>query len=234
MQDNKQSGIYCIENLITNKKYIGQSNNIHNRWRKHISELNRNSHFNDYLQNAWNKYGVNNFKFYVLEYCEPDKLDEREKYYIDLYCTVNRNHGYNLKSGGQTNISYSEETRKKMSISIQRSYLNPKRKEIQRVNALKQWKNPEIKSKIIGSNNGMYGKHHTDEAKQKVSNKNKGRKSARRNTTPVLCVELNKKFADATTAGKEMNLDSSGILKVCQNKRKTCGGYTWTFINIGE
>ena len=49
------SGIYCIENIITNKKYIGQSINIKDRWSKHKSELNHQTHDNDYLQKAWNK-----------------------------------------------------------------------------------------------------------------------------------------------------------------------------------
>ena len=39
-KDTLVSGIYCIENLSTNKKYIGQSVNIYERWKKHISELN--------------------------------------------------------------------------------------------------------------------------------------------------------------------------------------------------
>lgn len=64
--DTLVSGIYCIENLSNSKKYIGQSVNISDRWKKHISELNRGSHHNDYLQKAWNKYGKNEFKFYVL------------------------------------------------------------------------------------------------------------------------------------------------------------------------
>ena len=50
----RQTGIYCIENLINNKKYIGQSVDIINRWRHHKNELNSKVHFNDYLQKSWN------------------------------------------------------------------------------------------------------------------------------------------------------------------------------------
>ena len=66
MQKNINSGIYCIENLTNQKKYIGQSVSVYNRWSKHKSELNRGTHDNDYLQNSWNKYGESKFKFYVL------------------------------------------------------------------------------------------------------------------------------------------------------------------------
>ena len=65
---------------------------------------------------------------------------------------------------------------------------------------------------------------------KKISEINKGRKSWRRDITPVRCVELDKEFIDSTDAGKIMNLDGSCILKVCQGKRKTCGGYHWEFI----
>ena len=84
---------------------------------------------------------------------------------------------------------------------------------------------------VSAENNPMYGKHHTEEAKLRVSNANKGRKSVRRNCTPVICVELNRVFEDATAAGKELNIDSSAILKCCRGERKTCGGYRWNFIN---
>lgn len=234
MDDMNISGIYCIENMITNKKYIGQSVNIEDRWRRHKGELNNDSHCNDYLQKAWNKYGENNFNFYTLEHCSIDQLDEREIYYINYYNTIDRDYGYNLKSGGQSCPVYSDEIRKKMSESTKKTYLNPERRKIQSINALKQWSNPEIKNKISGSNNGMYGRHHTDETKQKISECNKGKLSWRRNTTPVFCDELNKEFKDATEAGKELSIDSSAILKVCQGKRKTCGGYHWKFLDIGK
>lgn len=235
MQKETDCGIYCIENISTSKKYIGQSKHIRERWNKHKSELNNQSHFNDYLQKAWNKYGPDDFKFYVLEYCSESQLDDKEIYYIEFHNTMDRNNGYNLKSGGQTSTNYySTETRKKMSESVKKSYTNPERRKIQSANAIKQWSNPEIKTKIMGANNSMYGKHHTEEAKQKVSNANKGRVSKRRNTTPVFCIELNKEFTDATEAGKALSLDGTCILKVCQGKRRTCGGYKWKFIKDKE
>ena len=227
------SGIYCIENIVNNKKYIGQSKNINDRWRRHKSELNRGNHDNDYLQKSWNKYGESNFSFYILDNCNLSELDEKEKYYIDFYKTLDRNYGYNLKSGGQNNGSIaSEYVRQKMSSSLKQAYAkNKELKDKRRQDALNQWANPELKDKISGKNNGMYGKHHSDEAKQKMSEKKKGRPSSKRNTTPVLCIELNQVFDCAVTAAQAMKHKSTaGILEVCKGNRKTAGGYHWKFL----
>jgi group I intron endonuclease len=67
-----KSGIYCIENKKNHKKYIGWSTAIHLRWKKHKSELKMNTHHNNYLQNAWNKKGEKNFKFFVIEEYPPN------------------------------------------------------------------------------------------------------------------------------------------------------------------
>ena len=232
--ETKTSGIYCIENIVTNKKYIGQQINMYSRWQKHISELNRGIHFNSYLQNAWNKYGIDAFKFYVLEYCSSTELDIKESHYIEYYNTLDRSCGYNLKSGGQSHNYCADDAKMNISKGLKRAYSDPQKREKQRENALKQWANPEIKKKICGKNNAMYEKHHTEEAKRKISEARKGNPGPLKYTSPVLCIELNRVFQDAATAGKEMCLDSSCILKVCRKERKTCGGYTWEFVNIGK
>lgn len=42
--------------------------------------------------------GIWNFTFELLEECSRDKLNEREKYYIDFY--KSNLYGYNLTKGG--------------------------------------------------------------------------------------------------------------------------------------
>lgn len=230
---NNLSGIYCIENLSTKKKYIGQSVNVRERYFKHKSELKNNKHSNTYLQNAWNKYGSDDFKFFILEYCSISKLDAREKYYIQTYDTENRDVGYNLKSGGQYGGSIlSDEIKKKIGASNKKYYENHPEARVTRHESTKAyWANPEVRALRSGKGASMYGKHHTEEAKKKMSEACTGRKSPKRNPTPVMCIESGIIFEDATTAGKELFLDSGGILKVCQQKRKTCGGFHWKFVN---
>lgn len=94
-------GIYCIENIINNRKYIGLSRDIYRRWVEHKSELRRGTHANVYLQNAWNKYGENNFEFNIVELCDPFVICDRERYYIAKYHTLSHENGYNLTKGGE-------------------------------------------------------------------------------------------------------------------------------------
>ena len=94
-------GIYCIENTINGKRYIGLSRDIERRWIEHRSELNRKDHVNQYLQSAWNKYGEDSFKFYIVELCDEESLSDRECHYIDKYKTLSHEYGYNLTVGGE-------------------------------------------------------------------------------------------------------------------------------------
>ena len=63
----KSSGIYCIENLIDGKKYIGSTTNFQKRFSKHLYELGHGYHPSLHLQNAYKKYGSENFKFSIVK-----------------------------------------------------------------------------------------------------------------------------------------------------------------------
>lgn len=79
-------GVYCIQNAINNKRYIGSSVNVLVRLEKHRSLLRSNKHENLYLQNAWNKYGEDNFICYLLEAYDTDVkeyLTKKEQSWID-------------------------------------------------------------------------------------------------------------------------------------------------------
>lgn len=189
-------GIYCIENIDTHKKYIGQSKNIHKRWVDHKWALNNNVHDNDYLQKAWNKYGENHFLFSVVEECLDDQLDVREIYYIGYFATYDRSNGYNLRGGGG------------------------------RIGDM----TPEVREKLSGENNPMYGKHHSNEARQKISVARKGVYSNDNHPRcrAVYCIELNRVFWGAREAEKLFGISNANICNCCNGKIKSAGKYPET------
>lgn len=143
-------GIYCIECTETDTKYIGQTfENFYRRWTFHKWSLKNNKHSNIYLQNAWNKYGECNFKFYPIEgfdisqkeIINKNKLDELEQCYIEQYDTFKN--GFNLTTGGE------------------KCNMNPL--------------SDEAKRKIGEKNRiNMLGKKHTEETKKLMSESHKG------------------------------------------------------------
>jgi group I intron endonuclease len=63
----KISGIYSIFCVSDQKRYIGFSMNIEERWYFHRRKLNKNIHENKIMQNAWNKYGKDDFEFSIVQ-----------------------------------------------------------------------------------------------------------------------------------------------------------------------
>lgn len=157
----KISGIYCIENLINGKKYVGKSVDIYDRFSYHRSHLNRKDHDNSYLQNAWNKYGEENFKWYIIKEFPKNKLIEKEIFYIKKLKSKFPK-GYNLTDGGDGSNNPSEETRKKMSIARLGKSLSEESKR-------KLSENAEI-----NPNYGMKNKHHSEKSKRKMRKTKKG------------------------------------------------------------
>lgn len=90
--------IYSITNKTNNKKYIGKTIDLKHRWNNHIYDLSNNKHHSCKLQNAWLKYGQNNFQFDIVEEVDEINLNDREKYWIQYYDTYLN--GYNETFGG--------------------------------------------------------------------------------------------------------------------------------------
>lgn len=92
----EQMYIYQITNLINNKIYIGQTNNIAKRWSNHKCCNSPNM----VIAKAIKKYGIENFKFEVLYRNIPiEQIDDLEQKVIkEKNCRVPN--GYNVAQGG--------------------------------------------------------------------------------------------------------------------------------------
>lgn len=103
--------IYEIKNKYNKKRYIGQTTRTATiRWNEHLYKLINNTHPNNKLQAAWNKYGKDNFEFNVIYTCVSlDELNKLE----ELYVARNKD-GYNLIAGG-TSKKWSVESRLRLS-----------------------------------------------------------------------------------------------------------------------
>ena len=82
------SGIYTIINTITGRQYIGSTKHLEKRRYEHFLSLKHNIHGNRYLQNSFNKYGMQKFDFRILERLDIDGLIPQEQYWIDRAATL--------------------------------------------------------------------------------------------------------------------------------------------------
>ena len=75
--------VYLIKNLVNKKFYIGSTKNFNVRKLRHIQTLKNNYHHNVHLQRSFNKHGLKNFVFEILEECTEEVLFEKEQYWIN-------------------------------------------------------------------------------------------------------------------------------------------------------
>ena len=78
-------GIYRIRNVKNGKFYIGSTSGTGARWYNHQKTLTSGIHCNQYLQNAWNKYGKDAFVFEMVEFCKKQDLLIKEQQYLDQH-----------------------------------------------------------------------------------------------------------------------------------------------------
>lgn len=82
----------------------------------------------------------------------------------------------------------------------------------------------------FGKDNPNYGNHYSKEARLKISNtRKKYTKDKHPMSKKVLNLDTGEVFDCMRLACEKYNLDPSTLTKVCERKRKTCGGYRWSY-----
>jgi len=87
-----QSGVYCIQNTITESMYIGSSTNMGERLVSHLVYNATNLH----LQSSIAKHGLAAFTFIVIELCVPKDLLSREQHWLDWLFSLPSHFRYNF------------------------------------------------------------------------------------------------------------------------------------------
>jgi group I intron endonuclease len=105
--------IYQIYSKSTEYTYVGQTRYIQKRWSRHKNDLLGNKHHNIHLQRIFNKYGLDDLSFELINVVESD-ANIHEQIWIDTYKAI----GKCINLSGDTNVhSKSLETRQKLSNS---------------------------------------------------------------------------------------------------------------------
>lgn len=179
--------IYLLTNTCNGKVYVGQTKSLDDRMQRHLKEVRRGT--NRHLYDAIRKYGADRFRVEVIEEVSDSDADDAECMWIEFYGSDNRELGYNMTKGGGggdtfTNHPRKEEIRAKFQA---RTWTERQREMI--VSSLAgrsrepfsdEWRKnlsesakksghvPPITS-LPGELHPMWGKTHSDEARQKMS-----------------------------------------------------------------
>lgn len=205
-------GIYCIENTINGKKYIGSSIHVYKRRNRHFSQLKNNKHKNTKLQMSYNKHGKDVFIFHVLEFVDDKtKLIEREQYYIN-----NEKPWFNINliANSSLGVKRSEETKEK----VRQANLGLKHPE---------WRN-KIKSESQGGDNHWTkNKKFSHESKVKMSESHKKLyQNGYKNPVAKAIIELNSdgeilnRWSSLLQVGEFYNVDAMTIYNIVEGKTK--------------
>jgi group I intron endonuclease len=203
------------------------------------------------MKSAFDKHGVENFEFSVICEIPTEELNAREILEIRERNTLYPN-GYNLESGGNTNVITHPETLRKMSEAQKgkkaseetRKKLSDARKG-ENNHMFGKNHTEETRKKLSdarkGENHHMFGKTHTEETLRKMSEARKGKKmteeaiakrsEARWKSVRQLSLDgdLIAVFDSMIQAGESLGSDYSGISKCCRGKLKTYKDFKWEY-----
>lgn len=249
--------IYQIRNVLNDGLYIGSTNNFRNRSINHKLDLKKNKHHSKYLQNAYNKYGKDNFEFTILAKCPINKMIELEQWYID-----NLNPKYNMSLiAGRVSVPRTQEWKDKIGNKNKgRKYTEQQKSNMKQFGWNKKtvYKicpntfeildvyesglkaallNNVDKSNLLACINGKIilcnGYMYCRTADYSIDNMIKRQKLSKQ-YKEVYQFDMNnnfiKRYGNISLAAKENNTSSSNIIYNLKGKTKSAGGYKWSYI----
>ena len=240
--------IYMIKNKLNNKIYIGQTTrNLNKRYYEYKSAYNKQTFYNQYLLNSYNKYGFDNFEFSIIDTASTmDELNAKEKNYILKYKSYDRNIGYNIELGGNNAIP-SEETLNKMSYSHKgikqtETWIKKRIAPAGSDDAKKYGKvKTEEEKKYLSEHSPKYwlGKKRDEETRKKISETKKKRGVSKKQikayfkTVYKIDINTNKiveKYISTNDAATQEGVNQSTISRWCKID-KIVNGYKWSYNN---
>lgn len=252
---NKNSicGIYQITNQINGKIYIGQSIDIERRWNQH-----RYGKGSIILKNAINKYGINNFKFEILEEIAfidknhtIEKLTELEDKWLNDKKPYLKENGYNQNKKGKPNIPIVRPKDYGQLISKIKIDNNHCGKPINQYNLegklMKKWKSAAQVERCLGfkaenisacclrktkTSNGYIWRFHYDNINENDFNTLKLRKKPiiRKFNQLTLSGKLVKQWNSFKELVQNSDFDNRPVKKCCDGYRKDYKGYKWEWV----
>ena len=168
-------GIYKITSP-SGRVYIGQSRDIEKRFKQYY----RNGCKRQIrLTRSFDKYGIESHTFEIIEECEFNEMNIRERYYQDLYDVIDIHKGMNcfLVRTEEKPYVMTEESRLKRSAVHKGKVVSQETKDKMSKAHKGKVHSPEAlaKQRRVGEAHFCYGKKMSDEQKLKISISNKGR-----------------------------------------------------------
>lgn len=241
------------------KIYIGQTININSRKTKYKYKFFKGQIKLWLNCEKYNWNPIDNFTIIEECLCGENKktLNEKEKFWINFYDSFKN--GLNCNEGGNGNLNYivSDYTKKVLSLKAKEQWnkMSEAKKKIrseklsdigkfrkhtiETIEKIKNSKklNPfkpsdEFKQKISNSLTGKPGRNkgnfHSEESKLKISKTKSGVKNEK-NSKKIICITTNTIYDSMTEASLKLGLNQSKISMVCNNKRKSTGGFRFKY-----
>jgi group I intron endonuclease len=236
--------IYKITCTANGTFYIGSTKDFDKRKCTHLNNLRLQNHVNTIMQNTFNKYGAETFKFEIVEeILDSSQLFVREQYWID---TTSPQMNIGSVGGGDNLTNHPNKTKiiEKIRQSIKQKYKNMTDEEKKAKHSRPGASNPNYKGGIsvsycecgnrkqvtankcrkcrdfTGEANSFYGKHHTKEVCEKLRKLGKERHEKGVMPPNAVIVTVNgTTFNSYTSAAKSIGCTISTVINRCKNPK---------------